>query len=266
MRAAIVAVSIVCNLLAGGCTSGPAPTREFSEEECNRHYEAKQAALERCLGPMYSMIGHAIVPFGLSGDAVDMYYFPNGIPGTGFATMELIEPDGSGPKPNRIGTYELVTFTKLRMPRDSESDENHPFNKIERRMCLIMTGIGLYSYHAVINPGETCELPVYENEPNQCLIFDEYRRDGTAFEIEGRKHCLLLCIEVFCSEMEYAVRHGSDIVLRKLKATGHCPYSDLDREPVFREVVEQVGGMCSCTPVSADCPSSLMIWTEEHGI
>jgi hypothetical protein len=49
---------------------------------------------------MHGFVGHAIIPFQIGG-AVDMYYFPNGIPGTGFATVELIEPDGSGPKPHR---------------------------------------------------------------------------------------------------------------------------------------------------------------------
>jgi hypothetical protein len=26
--------------------------------------------------------------------------------------MELLDPDGNGPKPNKLGTYELVAFTK----------------------------------------------------------------------------------------------------------------------------------------------------------
>ncbi len=86
-------------------------TPEFSDKEQEDYHDAKRAALERVLGPMHDVVGHAVLPFQLGG-AVDMYYFPNGIRGTGFATMELIEPDRSGPKPNRIGTYELVAFTK----------------------------------------------------------------------------------------------------------------------------------------------------------
>ena len=183
---------------------------------------------------MHDLVGHAIVPFGLDGGAVDMYYFPNGIPGTGFATMELIKPDGSGPKKNRIGTYELVTFTKLEMPgSQGDMGKAERFQKIERRMCRIMTGIGWYAHEAVLNPGETCEMPVYEAEPSVYLIFDEYRKDGVQFEFEGRRHCLLLCIEVFRSEMEHAMREGSEVVLKKLKDAGHYPYSDMDREPVL---------------------------------
>jgi hypothetical protein len=205
----------------------------FSDDEYTRHYKTKEKALERILGPMHNLVGHAVIPFQIGG-AVDMYYFPNGIAGTGFATMELIEPDGSGPKPNRIGTYELVVFTKLKMPAQEEKpDEQHPFNKIERRMCGILTTVGRYSYEAVLNPGETCEVPGNEGEPNKCLIFDEYRKNGYAFEIDGKKHCLLLCIEAFRSEMEYAMKNGSSSVLSKLKEKDYYPYSDLDRAPVF---------------------------------
>ncbi len=234
MRKSIAITGVLCSLFATGCAPQSPRKQEFSEEAYNRHYEAKQAALERLLGPMHNLVGHAVIPFGVTGGLVDTYYFPNGIPGTGFATMELIESDGSGPKPNRIGTYELVMFTKLRMPpSDGESDANDPFSRIMYRTCRIMTGIGYYSYEAVLNPGETCELPLYEDEPKVCLIFDEYRKGDAGFEIAGQRHCLLLCIEVFRSEMEYAMQHGSAIVLKKLKEAGHYPYSDLDRAPVF---------------------------------
>jgi hypothetical protein len=205
---------------------------EFSDEVHNQHYEAKKEALQRILGKMHGFVGHAIIPFQVGG-AVDMYYFPNGIQGTGFATMELIEPDGSGPKPNRIGTYELVSFTRHKIPDLDEKSDGHPFNKIERRICGIFTTIGFYSYEAVLNPGETCEVPGKEGEPNKCLIFAEYRPQGESFMIDGKKHCLLLCLEVFRSEMEYAMEHGSDVVLKKLKDEGYYPYSDLDREPVY---------------------------------
>ena len=238
MKLAVMALVIL--FVAGGISYilkqrssvSPADKPEFSEEEYNRHYEAKQAALEKILGPMHNMVGHAIIPFQIGG-TVDMYYFPNGIPGTGFATMELIEPDGSGPKRNRIGTYEFVAFTKHKLQNEEDKDEQHPFNRIERQICGIFTTLGFYSYDAVLNPGETCEVPGKEGEPNKYLIFDVYAPQGKAFEINGKKHCLLLCLEVFKSEMEYAMENGSAVVIKKLKEAGHYPYSDLDREPVY---------------------------------
>jgi hypothetical protein len=177
---------------------------------------------------MYGMVGHAIIPFEVGG-AIDMYYFPNHIQGTGFATMELLDPNGNGPKPNRLGTYELIAFTKELY---NESEETPTaFNLIERRICGIFTTIGNYSFQAVLNPNETCEVPT-DGEENRCLVFDNYSPDNKQFKIGDRQHHLLLCIEIFRSEMEFARQNGSEELFNKLKIAGHYPYSDLDREPV----------------------------------
>lgn len=85
--------------------------KDFTEEEQEKDYELKSKGLENILGKMHNLVGHAIIPFSIGG-AVDMYYFPNHLKGTCFATMELLDPDGNGPKKNRLGTYELVAFTK----------------------------------------------------------------------------------------------------------------------------------------------------------
>jgi hypothetical protein len=63
-------------------------------------------------------------------------------------------------------------------------------------------------------------------------VFDLYQPDNKEFKIGNRKHHLLLCLEVFRSEMEFARENGSEKLLIKLKQAGHYPYSDLDRQPV----------------------------------
>lgn len=195
--------------------------------------DAKQTALERILGPMHEQVRHSIIPFA-AGGAVDLYYFPDHIPGTGFATMELLEPDGRGPRPNRIGTYELVAFTRHSMPAVADlSNEHHPFDAVQRRVCSTLTLVGFYARDAVLNPGDTCEVAAKEGDPNRCLILDSYDPKGVGFTIDGRTHCLLLCMEVFRNEMEYAREEGGAALLDKLKAAGHYPYSDLDRSPVI---------------------------------
>jgi len=178
---------------------------------------------------MHGLVRHAIIPFSVGG-AVDMYYFPNHISGTGFVTMELLEPDGSGPLPNRLGTYELVAFTKHNYNDDGETET--PFNKIERNVCGFFTTIGFFSRQAILNPNETCEVPNGEGEENSCLVFDLYEPEGKKFKIGERQHHLLLCIQVFRSEMEFSRANGSEELFKLLKSAGHYPYSDLDREPV----------------------------------
>jgi hypothetical protein len=204
--------------------------KEFTEEELSRNYEEKKEGLERVLGKMNDMVGHAIIPFELGG-TLDMYYFSHGIPGTGFASMELLNPDGSGPIPNRTGTYELVSFTKEAYVSD---DSDSPFNKIQGRLNVIMTSIARYSYQAKLEPKETAELPANEGQANYCLLFDEYKPNGQDFRIGERKHGLFLVMEIFKDEMEYAMKNGSDRLIEKLKSHGHYPYSDLNRESVLK--------------------------------
>jgi len=204
--------------------------KEFTEEEWNNCYDDKQKGLENVLGKMHDMVGHAIIPFDVGG-TLDMYYFIDGIPGTGFATMELVQPDGSGPIPNKLGTYELVSFTKVAY--DSSSADT-PFNSIQGRLNGIMTGIAHYASQAKLEPKETAELPAEEGQPNYCLLFDDYKPNGKEFKIGDRSHGLLLVMEVFKDEMDFAMENGTDKLLEKLKAKGHYPYSDLNRASVLK--------------------------------
>ncbi|MES2130785.1 MAG: suppressor of fused domain protein [Bacteroidota bacterium] len=216
--------------LFGAKDQKPGPSsQEHNDEAFQKDYDLKLKGLEAILGTMHHMVGHAIIPFSIGG-AVDMYYFPNHIKGTGFATMELLEPDGKGPLPNRLGTYELVAFTK--QPYTDIEGEQTAFNLIERKICGIFTKIGFYSRQAVLNPNETCEVPNKQGEENTCLVFDLYNPDNKEFMIGDSKHHLLLCLQVYRSEMEYARASGTKELIKKLKEAGHYPYSDLDRQAV----------------------------------
>ncbi len=188
--------------------------------------------MELILGPMHDLAGLSI-PRLLGEEAVNIYFFTEGIPGTGFCTMDLIEPDGSGPKPNRNRTFELVAFTRHKMDSSGNASENRAFSEIEKTMCNILNRISCHSYDTVLSPGDTCELRREGDVPTRHVIIDRYAPDGLAFEIHGEKHCLLLCLEVFQSEMDYARGNGIAPVLEKLKQAGHYPYSDLDRSPVY---------------------------------
>jgi len=212
----------------GKKTEASGSVEHVSQELVEKAYDDKQRGLESVLGQMKDIVGHAIIPFAVGG-AVDMYYFPNHILGTGFATMELLDASGKGSQPNELGTYEFVAFTKL--PYDSSERRSTSFDLIERRICAIFTTIGNYSFQAVLKPGDTCEVP-RDDEDNWCVVFDLYQPEGKEFSIGERKHHLLLCMEIFRSEMEYAIAHGSNSLFEKLKEGGHYPYSDLNREAV----------------------------------
>jgi hypothetical protein len=81
------------------------------------------------------------------------------------------------------------------------------FQTIERRICGIFTTVVLCSTTAVLNRGDTCEVPAMQC-PNRYLVFDEFTSAQRLLRI-------------------------SEALLDRLKSHGAYPYSDLDREPVL---------------------------------
>ncbi|KPE50729.1 hypothetical protein [Chryseobacterium indologenes] len=191
------------------------------------HYNLKLQAIENVLGNSAEVIGHAVIPFrviaGMTLGAVDMHYFPHHIEGTGFTTMELITTDGKGPKPNEKGTYELVAFTKQPF-NDINQDPPTAFNTIERRMCENFTQIAGAAHNKVFNPYEICQISGSDGQPRY-IIFDVYKE----LEIEGHKHHLLLCMEIFEEELATVEMFGHEGFVNMLKMIKIYPYSDLDR-------------------------------------
>ena len=199
----------------------------WNAEAIDLFFEEKSQALPKVLGEQMPSVGHAIVGFN-AGGTVDMYYFQPKEGGTLFATEELIRPTGEKSIRNENGYYELVALTKQSY-QEVKIGEG-PFGEMERRMCGIFTGVARFSYQAKLEPLETCEFPV-EGEESRCLIFDSYK-GASEFVIEGESYGLLLIIEVFRQEMEYARKQGTRKLIELLKEKGHYPFSDLNREPV----------------------------------
>ena len=201
---------------------------KFTPEEYARFFELKKSGLELILGPMHAMVGHAIIAFQVGGP-VDMYRFLQPSHGTAFATMELIEPDGTGPMPSRIGVFELIAFTKHAI---DESDPHNGFSEAELRIRRIFTRVARSAFYEPFHPLDTCEVPQSDGQPNICVVFGEWRKRGTPFKIGANKFGLLLCIEVFQKEMEFAMQEGTKELIKRVKEKGYYPFSDLEREPV----------------------------------
>lgn len=195
-------------------------SKQYTAEE---YYDLKLKAMESVLGTMQDLVGHSIVPFDVGG-SVDMYYFSQK-KGTAFATMELLREDGIGPKPNKLGTYELVAFTKE--PYNSSKKKN-AFNAIERRVCWLFSVIANYTRDTVVQPYEMADVPD-EDDSMHYMIFDEYPT-AEKFNFDGKKHGLMLVIEIFESEKNYADEYGGRALIDLLKKKGYYPYCDLNRK------------------------------------
>lgn len=192
----------------------------------------KGEALARLLGKQHDMVMHAIIPFAIGG-GLDLYYFPQR-EGFAIATMELIAPDGSGPRNRLFRAYELAMFARVPFDLELAKDEATPMGRMHRRMNGVLNAMARYAPQATLNPHETMEFPA-DFSPTlggQCLILDCWRPGGQDLVIGGKPFGLMVPIVIHRSEMEFARSEGGERLLAKLKERGHWPYSDLEREPV----------------------------------
>ena len=144
--------------------------------------------------------------------------------------MELIHPDGNGPVPNELGTYELVAFTHHK-PKVNQAKDS-AFHLMEHRLGSLLTIIAQHSFLSSLEPGETAEIP-NEDGNSHYLIFDKYQPKRRPFRIGNQEHGLLLIMEVQKSELIYARKYGTHKLIEKLKEAKVYPSSDLDRDAVI---------------------------------
>jgi hypothetical protein len=201
---------------------------DASQKLAQLWYDHKSTLIERTLGKEHDMVMHAIIPYSIGG-GLDLYYYPNGIPGTAIATKELSEMPNEGSSNSAYRSYELVMFTRHSLSLDDAKDDNTPFGQAHGNINAILNLIARYSATASLNPNETCEFPEdMEHVGGKCLIFDGYACHSDEL---ARDFGLLAIIEIFRSEMSYAREHGGTTLIERLKQHGAYPYSDLDREP-----------------------------------
>lgn len=192
-------------------------------------YDRKSALMESMLGKEHDRVMHALIPYAIGG-ALDLYYFPHGIPGTAIATKELSEVPGEGSSNAAFQCYELVMFTRHPLDLAAAMDESTRFGQAHAKIKSILNRIAPYSTQATLNPTDTLEFPAdMKNVGGRCIILDAY---PACPDDPPAEFGLLALIEVFRSEMEYARENGGGQLIRRLKAKGRYPYSDLDRESV----------------------------------
>lgn len=192
-------------------------------------YERKSRFMEQSLGKQHNAVMHAIFPYAIGG-GLDLYYYPNGIPGTAIATKELTELPNEGSQNRTFSCYELVMFTRHPLSLEDAKNKETAFGRAHGDMYSILNAVARYSAQASLNPHDTCEFPPeMDRLGGKCLVFDSA---GQYSDEVVKCFGLLTVIEIFRSEMHFAMEHSGELLLEKLKAAGHYPYSDMDREPV----------------------------------
>jgi hypothetical protein len=199
-----------------------------SEAE-SQWYDQKAKLMEQVLGPSHDMVMHAIPSFAVGG-GLDLYFYTQHKPGTVFATMELSDLPGTGSSNQCFRNFELLMFTRQAINLNAAYRPEDPFGRVYSVFNELLNRIARYSVQARLNPRETCEFPAdWDIIGGRCLIFDAY---PAIPDDEPADFGLLVIIEIFRSEMEFARKHGGHKLLDRLDAAGHYPYSDLNRKPV----------------------------------
>lgn len=227
-------------------------------------YETKSALMEEILGKEYDMVYHAIIPYD-AGGTLDLYFYPHFRSGTAVATKELADPTFSTPVNPRFDSYELAmcsryvpseehgleegsvsqtkqfdggpnmqnekfSFAPEKVRPDSIAGDIRKFNAMLNAIARYVTDGG-----AELDACQTMEFPEdMDNEHlnGKCVILDMLNEPKADQRIFGKSFGLLLIMEVFRSEMEFAMQGKTAELIEKLKAAGVYPFSAMNREPV----------------------------------
>jgi hypothetical protein len=196
-------------------------------EAAKKWYNEKSLLMEKILGKEHDMVMHAIIPYAVGG-GLDLYYYPNGIEGVGIATKELSDNPNQGSTNDVFDLYEFAMFTRFPLDLDQAKDRKTEFGKAHSNINAVLNIFAPYSAQATLNPNETCEFPEdMEEMGGKCFILDAFNS-----EVSTDQFGIMVVIEIYRSEMDYARENGGEQLIKKLKDQGYHPYSDLNRKPV----------------------------------
>ncbi len=188
---------------------------QTGNDESQKIWEARIAALTPILGKPADMVLHAVIPFQLGGSA-DVLPFPDYVPGVTYVTAEMTG-ENAGQRPTTLGNYELMICVRQELKRAGD----------------LISNLARYTCEAELEPGETMELGTFFGDSTlRSLLFTRPREQAVHFEFFGERYSLLLCIGITAEELAFKQVNGSDGLLALLKQHGVFPYTTPDRPSV----------------------------------
>lgn len=177
-------------------------------------YDTFVQALERELGVKDDGAIHAIIGFEFGGPP-DLLLFRNApnVRGIFYVTSDLLFFERQ-PK-NSLGRYELA----LCMPNENKWAQH------------ILYKLAQASVEEVFDAGHTADISVWVEDG--CVIKGLLFTKLVSFEFGGQLFGALLCTGVTRTELDFALEHGSEALMRRLKASGAFPVTDLNRASVI---------------------------------
>ena len=196
--------------------------------------EKKIRSMSKLLGHEHRYLFEQIAP----PNTTEVREFEGKLRGTAFGSVGMIQPNGSGPLPNKHGTFEIVIFTKAKRPEGFElrfqaqdcTVQDKAYYGLYCKAREIITQLARYAEETVVNPYDAVDIMLEREGLMYHVIFDELHFKHRTFEIDGKHHQLMLCMLVHKQEIEYARQHSSRDMMNLLKEKNIYPYSDLGRD------------------------------------
>ena len=234
--------------------------QDFTDDERERGNQRLERLLDEILGPVEPFMIHSLIPFCVGG-ALDLHYYARSrFGGTFFASWELTAPEFL-PSNRSLDAFELAIATRLTVK--SQPDETptktkkpgffkrlfsvkSPEEKKRDDLHRVLTNLAFYvcSDGVEVNGYDTLEFPQDFDDKQlagRCFVFDELPAAAPVpvptspderSPLDGKRFGVLLAIEVFREEMNWAREEGTEKLVERLKTAGAYPFSDLDRESV----------------------------------
>ena len=173
-------------------------------------YRAFVPVLEHELGTKDESVIHAIIGFEFGGPP-DLLRFQNppGIRGTFYVTSDLLFFSRQ-PK-NSLGRYEVA----ICLPEENDWAQR------------VLFKLSQATVEEVFDVGHTADITAWVSAacPIKGLLFTKL----ISFEFEGQPFGVLLCVGITRAELDFAIAHGSEELLTRLKTAGVFPITDTER-------------------------------------
>jgi len=176
-------------------------------------YRAFVPVLERKLGRKEDSVIYPIIGFEFGGPP-DLLLFRNtpGVKGTTYVTSDLLFFERQ-PK-NSLGRYEVA----ICLANENKWAEHVLFKLSQATVA------------EVFDVGHTADITAWVDK--ECMAKGLLFTKLVAFTFGGQPFGVLHSVGVTRDELDYALQHGSDDLLRRLSAAGAFPVTDLNRASV----------------------------------
>ncbi len=186
---------------------------DHANDDWERLWDARLAALEDVFGPSGDTVLHSPVPFYLDG-AADVLVFRQHNDGVVYVTADLIGDDRS--KPSELGQYELMICLR--------QDANWA--------PQLISNLAKYTIDDVLSPNDTMDIGPALPQPTDLAAF-LYLPYANVI-VDDRKGGVLLCLGITPDELSFVRENGPDKLVSRLKQNGVYPFTDLSRQSVLR--------------------------------